>query len=69
MHLQIFVWKKGMAENDELKGVVWHWQSIDGMVMKAHLAQEFVGADPTDRAKYGLACNRAARLKLAGPVN
>lgn len=45
------VWKAGLAEYDDLEGIAWRWQSIDGAMMKAPLAQEQVGANPTDRGK------------------
>lgn len=45
------LWKKGLAEYDDLEGIAWRWQSIDGAMMKAPLAQESVGPNPTDRGK------------------
>ena len=45
------LWKKGLAEYDDLEGIAWRWQSIDGAMMKAPLAQEAVGANPTDRGE------------------
>lgn len=45
------LWQSGLAEYDELQGIAWEWQSIDGAMMKAPLAQESVGANPTDRGK------------------
>ena len=45
------LWKSGLAEYDDLQGIAWRWQSIDGAIMKAPLAQESVGANPTDRGK------------------
>lgn len=45
------LWKAGLAEYDDLEGIAWRWQSIDGAMMKAPLAQEQVGANPTDRGK------------------
>ncbi len=45
------LWQNGLAEYDELQGIAWEWQSIDGTMMKAPLAQESVGANPTDRGK------------------
>lgn len=45
------LWKAGLAEYDELEGIAWRWQSIDGAMMKAPLAQEAVGPNPTDRGK------------------
>ncbi len=47
------LWKAGLAEYDELAGIAWRWQSIDGALMKAPLAQEAVGPNPTDRGKKG----------------
>jgi|GEM_PF-398231 len=43
----------GLAEYDEMEGIAWRWQSIDGTMMKAPLAQEAVGPNPTDRGKNG----------------
>ena len=43
--------KAGLAEYDAMEGIVWRWQSIDGAMMKAPLAQEQVGRNPTDRGK------------------
>ena len=45
------LWKAGLAEYDDLEGIAWRWQSIDGAMMKAPLAQEAVGPNPTDRGK------------------
>ena len=45
------LWKKGLAEYGDMAGIAWRWQSIDGAMMKAPLAQESVGANPTDRGK------------------
>ena len=45
------LWKAGLAEYDDLEGIAWRWQSIDGAMMKAPMAQESVGANPTDRGK------------------
>ena len=45
------LWKAGLAEYDDLQGIAWRWQSVDGAMMKAPLAQESVGANPTDRGK------------------
>ena len=45
------VWRAGLAEYDEMEGSAWRWQSIDGAMMKAPLAQEEVGPNPTDRGK------------------
>jgi transposase len=45
------LWKAGLAEYDDLEGIAWRWQSIDGAMMKAPLAQQAVGPNPTDRGK------------------
>ena len=45
------LWKSGLAEYDEFEGIAWRWQSIDGAMMKAPMAQQSVGPNPTDRGK------------------
>lgn len=45
------LWQRGLAEYDEMEGIAWVWQSIDGAMVKAPLAQEAVGRNPTDRGK------------------
>ncbi len=45
------LWQAGLAEYDDMEGIAWRWQSIDGALVKAPLAQESVGANPTDRGK------------------
>lgn len=45
------LWRKGLAEYDEMEGIAWAWQSIDGSMVKAPLAREAVGPNPTDRGK------------------
>ena len=45
------LWKSGLAEYDEFEGIAWRWQSIDGAMMKAPLALQSVGPNPTDRGK------------------
>ena len=45
------LWRKGLAEYDEMEGIAWSWQSIDGAVVKAPLALETVGPNPTDRGE------------------
>ena len=47
------VWRAGLAEYDQMQGIAWRWQSVDGAMMKAPLAQESVGPNPTDRGKKG----------------
>jgi transposase len=52
---KVFVqlWRQGLAEYDELEGIAWRWQSVDGALVKAPLALETVGPNPTDRGKKG----------------
>jgi len=45
------LWKRGLAEYDEMEGIAWLWQSADGALIEAPLAQESVGPNPTDRGK------------------
>jgi transposase len=45
------LWEEGLAEYDEMEGIAWRWQSVDGALLKAPLAQESVGPNPTDRGK------------------
>ena len=47
------LWRKGLAEYDEMEGIAWAWQSIDGSMVKAPMALEAVGPNPTDRGKKG----------------
>jgi transposase len=47
----VTLWRKGLAEYDELEGIAWAWQSIDGAMVKAPLALDTVGPNPTDRGK------------------
>ena len=47
-------WKAGLQEYDELKGLDWSWQSMDGAMTKAPLGGEKTGPNPTDRAKDGV---------------
>lgn len=45
------IWQAGLLEYDELEGIGWEWQSVDGCMVKAPLALEAVGKNPTDRGK------------------
>ena len=56
------LWQAGLLEYDELAGIGWDWQSVDGSMVKAPFAQAAVGPAPTDRGKQGtkrsLLCDR-----------
>jgi putative transposase len=47
------MWKAGLEEYDEVKGLEWKWQAVDGAITKAPLGGQATGANPTDRAKRG----------------
>ena len=49
--LFLYLWRAGLAEYDEMEGIAWDWQSIDGAMTKAPLAREAVGNNPTDRGE------------------
>jgi putative transposase len=46
------LWQAGLAEYDDLQGIAWRWQSIDGATMKAPLAQEVVLMAPLVRGFF-----------------
>jgi transposase len=54
------LWRAGLAEYDEMEGIAWDWQSVDGAMAKAPLALECAGANPTDRGK------KRAQAKFVG---
>lgn len=43
------MWALGLQKYDEVKGIEWEWQSVDGSAVKAPLGKEETGANPTDR--------------------
>lgn len=45
------LWRTGLAEYDELEGIAWEWQAIDGAHMKAPLGRDETGPSPVDRGK------------------
>lgn len=48
------LWKAGVEQFDELKGLDWAWLSMDGALTKAPLGGEQTGPHPTDRGKDGV---------------
>jgi len=50
----VALWKAGLAEYDQMAGIAWRWQSIDGAMFKAPMSRESVGPNPTDRGKKGV---------------
>lgn len=47
------MWVAGLTTYDELKGIAWKWQAVDGVMTKAPLGGEKTGPNPTDRSKRG----------------
>jgi putative transposase len=47
------MWRAGLQEYDEVKGIKWQWQAADAAITKAPLGGQSTGANPTDRAKRG----------------
>jgi putative transposase len=47
------LWKSGLEEYDEVKGIEWEWQAADGAITKSPLGGQATGANPTDRGKCG----------------
>jgi putative transposase len=47
------LWTQGLLAYEELKGIQWEWQALDGAMTKAPLGGEKTGPNPTDRAKSG----------------
>jgi len=45
------LWRTGLAQYDEMHGLQWEWQCIDGSVHKAPLGGEATGPNPWDRGK------------------
>jgi transposase len=45
------LWRAGLAEYDDLEGIQWEWQAIDGAHMKAPLGRDETGPSPVDRGK------------------
>lgn len=48
------LWQAGLHEYDELQGIQWEWQSVDGAMTKAPFGGAATGANPTDRGKRGV---------------
>jgi transposase len=63
------IWQSGLAEYDDMHGIAWEWQSIDGALGKAPLAKECVGPNPTDRGKKWTQTQCANRRAWRPSVN
>lgn len=58
------LWKAGLLEYDQQKGIQWSWQPADGATCKAPLGGRATGPNPTDRAKRGT--KRSLQTDAAG---
>lgn len=58
------LWQLALDEYDELIGIDWRWQSVDGAMTKAPLGGESTGKNPTDRGKLGT--KRSLMTEAAG---
>ena len=47
------LWKSGLEEYAEVRGIDWKWQAADGVITKSPLGGPATGANPTDRGKRG----------------
>ena len=47
------LWRRGLLEYDNLKGIDWEWLSMDGAITKAPLGGDKTGPSPVDRSKSG----------------
>ncbi len=48
------LWRAGLLEYEEIEGIEWEWQAVDGVMTKAPLGRAATGPNPTDRAKKGV---------------
>lgn len=47
------LWQAGLHSYDELAGIQWEWQAVDGAMSKAPFGGAATGPNPTDRGKKG----------------
>ena len=58
------LWQLALEVYDELVGLDWTWQSVDGAMTKAPLGGDATGKNPTDRGKLGT--KRSLMTEAAG---
>lgn len=46
-------WQRALNEYDELKGIQWRWQSMDGAMTKAPLGGEKMGGEKNREEPHG----------------
>ncbi len=47
------LWRAGLEGYDEVTGIDWQWQAVDGVMTKAPFGGAATGGNPTDRGKRG----------------
>ncbi len=68
------LWAAGLGEFDELVGIEWEWQSLDGVMTKAPFGRaataeaEGIGHNPTDRGKTATALDGRATSPDSRPA-
>ena len=67
--LQLFLalLQTGLSEYDEIEGIQWEWQSVDGAMTKAPFAKGATGPNATDRAKSGVKRSLSLMLLMLKP--
>lgn len=58
------IWDVAIEAYDDLIGLDWTWQSVDGAMTKAPLGGEETGKNPTDRGKLGT--KRSVQTEASG---
>ena len=48
------LWQAGRSTYDDLVGIQWEWQAVDGAMTKAPFGHAVTGKNPTDRGKQGV---------------
>jgi putative transposase len=48
------LWQAGLLAYDELTGIEWEWQAVDGVMTKAPFGRAATSKNPTDRGKQGV---------------
>lgn len=61
------LWRAGLMEYDELAGIQWDWQSIDGAMTKAPLGGEKHGPKPHRSGQIGDEAKPAYRWRRRSP--
>ena len=56
------LWEAGLLSYEQAQGIGWEWQSVDGCMIKAPLARESVGNNPTDRGKKRYKAQSGGRI-------